>query len=94
MDTPTPNKPTAKPKGAAKPKAPMKSPRERFVTLHVKRVKNARRALRNVARMGNRKQYDASEDERAAILKILREDMAEVERAFRGAPKEKGLFDL
>ena len=94
MPDPTPSKPRPAAPKADKPKAPPKSKRERWNSLYVKRVKNARRALRNVARMGNVAGYEYTHEEAAQVIAILKADMAEVERAFRGTPKEKGMFDL
>lgn len=93
MTEPINPKPARKPAANNNPKAPVKTPRERWLAYYVKRTKKAVRALRHVARMGNPKQYDASVDERAAVLKKLEEEMGEVRRAFTGAKKEGGLFD-
>lgn len=68
--------------------------RPRFLDRHASYVRHARRALRRVAKLGNKTHYDCTVDEADNILKTLRADMAEVERAFRGAPREKGLYDL
>jgi hypothetical protein len=68
--------------------------RERFLRLNVKRVKNARRALRNVIRLANVQSYDYTQEEAKRIVDTFGEDMSDLKRAFQGAPSEKGLYDL
>jgi hypothetical protein len=89
-----PKKPDRRPPQLRKPHGPRKSPREQFLRRYVPFVKYARRGLRRVAKLGNSRWHEYTQDEANAILKALRDDMSEVERAFRGAPKERGLFDL
>lgn len=68
--------------------------RPRFTSRHVRYTLHARRALKRLAKMGNKTHYDYTPDEAENILKVIRADVAELERAFRGAPKEKGMYDL
>lgn len=68
--------------------------RPRFTERMVPYTKHARRSLRRLMKIANTTHYDYTQEEAESILKAIREDVAAVERAFRGAPKEKGLFDL
>jgi len=94
MPDPIPKKPDNRPPQLRKPKGPKRTTREMFLARQVMAVTYARRGLAKVIKLGNKRWHDYSQDEANAILKVLRDDMAEVERAFRGVPKEKGLFDL
>jgi len=68
--------------------------RERFLRLLPKRVGNLKRAVRGVINLGNVQGYDYTPDEAAAIVAAVAAYAGEVRRAFTGAPREKGLYDL
>lgn len=68
--------------------------RERFLKMHVRRVRNARRALRNIMRFANSTSYSMTDDEAQMIVTVLGDDIAEIKRRFVGTPREKGLYDL
>lgn len=68
--------------------------RDRFVRLMPKRITRLKGAVRQMVRMGNPKAFQYTEDEAQAIITAVKSYTVEIERSFRGAPKEKGLFDL
>lgn len=77
-----------------KPREKPANARERFVAHHVRRTINLRRALRNFTRMANRKVYEGTPEEIETILRIIRDDVSAMERAYKGQSKERGLYDL
>lgn len=68
--------------------------RERFNRLFPRRLERLKSAVRNMVRLGSPTAYQYTEEEAEAMVKAARAYAAEIERAFRGTPKEKGLFDL
>jgi hypothetical protein len=93
----TPDKPKKsdnRPPQLRKPRGANRNPREMFLARHQKFVQHARRSLRRVVKLGNPRWHNYSPEEGARILKVLRDDMADVERAFKGTPVERGLYDV
>lgn len=68
--------------------------RARFSRLYVKRVQRFRDSARRVIAMSNTASYTYTDDEAGQIRAAAKKYSEEIERAFTGSPKEKGLFDL
>lgn len=68
--------------------------RDRFQRLAVRRVQNALKALRNVARMGNRQTYQYSDEEASKICTVLEVACDEVGKAFYETKRQGELFTL
>lgn len=68
--------------------------RDRFLRLFPRRVERLKQAVRNIMRMGNPASYQYTDEEAEGIVAAAKKYAAEIERAFRGVPKERGLFDL
>lgn len=69
---------------------------QKFIRLARKRMTNAVIKLRNVAKLSNRNVYGYTDDQIAAILETLRDEVNAIENSFRRAPgtKEKVNFEF
>lgn len=68
--------------------------RSRFLRLLPARAGKLKRAVRGLVNLGNVQGYEYTPDEAQAVVNAFNVYMAEVRRAFTGAPKEKGMWDL
>ena len=82
-------------------KQPSKTPeqrdqerRERFQKLAERRVNNALKAIRNVARMANRANYKYTDDESARIVNTLKDATTDMADAFSKTGSESPAFRL
>jgi hypothetical protein len=69
---------------------------QKFVRLAQKRVTNAVIKLRNIGKLSNRAVYAYSDEQVAAIMSALYEEVSAIENAFHRAPgsKEKVSFNF
>ena len=59
-----------------------------------RRIERLKKAIRRVIHLGNPRAYQYTPEEAEALCAAVKRYAQEVERAFKGTPKEKGLFDL
>jgi hypothetical protein len=79
--------------GDGRPKI-VKSRRERFKTQAERRVNNAIKRLAQVANLGNRSSYEATEEEYGKILSVLGEAYQEIRLRFSGGQVAQQRFTL
>jgi len=91
---PKPKPPDNRPPQLRKPRGPKRPPRAVFLANHDGIVKALKSAFRRAIKLGNPRWNEYTTEEAARIVAAVRGYTAELERAFKGMPKEKGLFDL
>jgi hypothetical protein len=65
-----------------------------FLARHDRVIEQVKRGIRNLVKLGNPRWNEYTPEEAARIVAAVKGYSTEVERAFRGTPREKGLFDL
>jgi len=71
----------------------VKSGRERFVSVGIKRFQDAFDSIESLRNIGNRRNYFYTNDEAESLIKALREELAEVEKVMVRRPMSN-IYDI